>query len=92
MRIERQLWLSTGHIRKTTAEFLERETTNGDCYPLAVYPKDKEGWFLYWNEGVLDNIPDDLAGCISYAVENGCDGIVFDNEEEPIEALAQYEW
>lgn len=104
MEISKMLTLSTGHVSKRTLGFLEEEATS-PCSDLSVYPKGENcefGMFIYINNAdieaarsVLENVvfwfPTDLARCILFAAEMGCDVLCFDCDAAPLPFLQWHE-
>ncbi len=90
------LALSTGHVTKETADLMDLNEFKG----VILYPKDKAGWFVYipeecdFDELKDSDCPDDLYQCMKYALNNGCDWLMFDCGVDVNEApeLPVYEW
>ena len=92
--------LSTAHVSKETDDILQ-QVTNGttNIEGLVVYNKGKYGWFIPIIKDELKNLennecPADLYLCMRYALENGCDWIMFDNGVDTNETpeLPVYDW
>ena len=88
--------LSTAHITKETAKLMELDEIEG----VILYQKDNVGWFVHIPEECdFDELKDqgctyDLYQCMKYALDNGCDWIMFDCDVDVNEApgLHVYEW
>ena len=90
MNISKMLTLSTAHLRPDTRDFLILESIKG-YYGLSVY-SNEYGFFIYVDEdNELNNIPNDLSGCLQLAKDNDCEWIKFDRDELPIDNLKVYE-
>lgn len=91
------LALFTQHIRPEDAIWFNQK----DC-PLMSCQKRQRilgrnasvnyGWFVFFVEDDLhdQNIPESIRACLRYAVEHGCDCIMFDCDEEQIKDLPTY--
>lgn len=85
--IEKYLGLSTGHVCKKTAAWLD---WNPD---IIMYPKGEYGWFVYAASEEYDkSVPKDLLKVIKFAKEQGCVWIMLDCDGETIKGLKKYNW
>lgn len=87
MESGKYLNLSTAHLSDATKSILEKQPEQID---IPVYPKGDYGWFIYVTHGLInwDNIPADLAACMTLAAKNNCDIICFDSDVTPLPNLA----
>lgn len=87
--IEKYLDLSTGHVSKETAEWLDENPKD-----LIMYPKGEYGWIVYAMQEELKsyNYPKDLVKVIKYAKKNGCVWIMFDRDGDQVDKLKLYNW
>ena len=108
MGISRMLTVSTAHITKETADFIDEACKDCMSSPLIVYKKaetmnigngdyytDNYGWFIYCNvckPGL--NIPKDLMMLMCFTTDSGCDWLCLDRDGEVLDNpyLAVYEW
>jgi hypothetical protein len=82
--------ISTGHISQGTANWLDA------CDP-AHWPvsgmRGPYGWMLYCNpEAADDTCPDDLRKVIDWGVTHGFHWVRLDQDADPAEGLATYDW
>ena len=90
--ISQMLTLNTKHIKKETACNLLQKNT--DIYGMPIYRKEGCGWLIHIPEnqqGVCDNIPRDLKGCIDLASKNGCEWLCLDRKGKETD-LPVYTW
>lgn len=90
MEIYKMLVLSLGHISKKTAELLEENNVG-----VVTYPKSEYGWFIVvtdWNGIDANPVPNDLAKCLQFAEEQGCDWLCLDCDGETVDKLPLYQW
>ncbi len=85
--------LSTAHIKKETADLLNNDSIG----QIVVYQKGNYGWFVPVPDNMdelQDTIPEDLYGCIKYAVNHQADWIMFDCDVDTNEnhELPIYNW
>lgn len=89
--IEEIMTLSTAHISKKVAKWLETEQDS-----LIVYPKAEYGWFILVDnddDDIMRNVPDELAILIKFAVDNHCNWLCLDADGELLkDVFATYEW
>ena len=92
MEISKMLTLSTAHIKRTTADWLDSIQNE-----IVVYPKDEYGWFIYLSTEMFEEInlmivPYDLIVCIQFALDNDCLWLCLDRDGEIVDELDQYNW
>lgn len=91
LEITKTLTLSTAHITKETATFLDSDPDN-----LIVYKKGEYGWFINIDSEIfeeeLTSIPYDLVTLIILAKENECSYLCLDCDGLIVEELPVYEW
>lgn len=90
LEIAKMLTLSTAHIKKETAEFLNNPNSD-----LIVFAKGEYGWFIsgeWIQEELIPDIPEDLIKIVHLAQENECLWICLDRDGEEIEGLPVYKW
>ena len=101
MEIAKMLTISTAHIRKETAEFIDKVCEDNNLSNLGVYNKTAKyigsiehyGWFIYCNVDLPDlNVPKDLLKVMCFARDNNCDWLCLDRDGEIIDGLDEYEW
>lgn len=94
MEISKMLTMSTAHIKKSTAEWLQNEWQQ--CSSLTVYKKDDYGWFIFVASEVFYgeqvNVPEDLACAIDMAKKVDCDWLCLDSDGEKIDDLPEFKW
>lgn len=94
MEISKMLTMSTAHIKKSTAEWLQNEWQQ--CSSLAVYKKGVYGWFVFVSNADVEdetaNIPEDLVCVINAAKKAGCDWLCLDSDGEKIDDLPEFKW
>jgi hypothetical protein len=58
------------------------------------YPKGDFGYFVYVEDDLPDDLPDDQRACYAFASEHQYDWIMFDCDASPVDSLACYdtEW
>lgn len=92
MEKHNMLALSTAHVKAETGELMD----NNDIEGVILYNKDNAGWFVYVPESCdfdeLDDCPEDLRKCLTFARDNGYDWIMFDCGVDTIDELPEYEW
>lgn len=89
MEIYKMMIMSTKHVSKTTSHRLDSEQAG-----VVVYQKDSYGWFIVvtdWRDNE-DDIPEDLARCLSLAEENGCDWLCLDCDAEVYKNIPVCNW
>lgn len=90
--IEKILTLSTHNISEGTAEWLDSQLYNKEQV-LTVYSKKEYGWFVPVYSSVLEKtIPEDLMKIAKYALDLGCQWIMFDRDVDVNEELPSFEW
>ncbi len=88
------LALSTSHITEDTAGRMDKNDIEG----VVLYQKKDFGWFVYvpyafdFKELEDGDCPADIFRCMKFALENGCDWIMFDNDVNEIPDLPVYDW
>lgn len=89
MHIKKILELSTAHLTKNTADRMDNRQ-----YCIARYAYGALVYVDPWQIEHRDvsTYPKDLLDCIALALDNNCDYILFDQDEEPIEDLPTYDW
>ena len=101
MGISKMLTVSTAHIRKETAEFIENVCIDNTLSKLIVYDKtahyndcsEEYGWFIYCNVNLPDlKVPTDLLKLIKFTKSSGCDWLCLDRDAEIVDGLDFYEW
>lgn len=101
MEISKMLTISTTHIRKDTAEFIENVCRDNTLSKLIVYDKtaryngcsEEYGWFIYCNVDLPDlNVPEDLLKLIKFTKSNNCDWLCLDRDGDVVDSLDKYEW
>ncbi|WP_171778424.1 helix-turn-helix domain-containing protein [Priestia megaterium] len=92
VEICRMITLSTGHIERTTRDYLE----NPDRKELVVYDKTEYGYFIHLDseylEEILHNVPKDLLSVIRFAQRNNCEWLCLDCDGPFTDKLPTYEW
>ena len=86
-RVERLLFLSTGHLTWATCQKIEERPHQFGWF--SVYPVEY-GFFGYANDERPDGMPDDLWACMAYARARGVDYIRWDCDESLIAALPDH--
>lgn len=95
MEISKMITMSTGHISEETSKILGDENSN---LPIAVYNKEKFGWFIYLPTDktedaiILKELPKDLAIIFMFARYNMFDIICLDCDGSDIDELPIYDW
>ena len=85
------LVVSTGHLTKETAEYLN--DTPSAKWPFCGGPYADFGWFLYAHDENSDgSIPPDLYAVMQFAKANGCTNVLFDRDADQVEGLPFHEW
>lgn len=101
MEISKMLTISTAHITKETAEFIDNVCEDGGLSKLIVYDKvakyidctEEYGWFIYCNVDLPDlNVPKDLLKVMCFTRDSNCDWLCLDRDGEVIDELDEYEW
>ena len=88
MSIWKYLDISTGHINKDTADWLDTNPQG-----VIVHPKGEYGWFVYAMQKELDDdVPLDLVKVLVYAKSKKCVWVVLDCDGELISQLDHYKW
>lgn len=87
--ISHMLVLSTGHL---TAYACSDFLTN-NIGPWSE--KHQDGWFVSvqaLNNDTDCDFPLSLEGCLEFAIDQGCDWVMFDRDGPKTEELTYYEW
>jgi hypothetical protein len=85
--IENMLALSTGHLTEQTCNVFMHE------WQGPRWEKSEYGWFVYVDEAVAkDDLPEDLAECLAFAMINECHWLMFDCDGTEIVGLPLYDW
>lgn len=103
MDIARVLTVSTAHITKETAKFIDNVCEDNNLSNLIVYNKvakyigstEHYGWFIYCNVDFPDlKAPEDLLKIMCFARDNSCDWLCIDRDGEVVSSkyLNVYEW
>jgi hypothetical protein len=101
MEISKMLTISTCHITKETAKFIDNVCKDNNLSILIVYDKsakysdctEKYGWFIYCNVALPDlNVPEDLLKVMCFTRDNNCDWLCLDRDGEVVDGLDVYEW
>lgn len=91
--IAKYLDISTGHVSKETAEWIEEQTTTRSFEGgVIAYMKGEYGWIVYVHEEVGDDVPLDLVEVLVYARKKKCIWIMFDADGEQIKQLPMFDW
>lgn len=86
--IYKYLDLSTGHVSRKTAKWLDNNPDG-----IIMYLKGEYGWIIHVSSEEYDkNIPNDLIKVIEYAKSKECGWIMFDADGEVIEELELFNW
>lgn len=88
VQIETIYTVSTAHITKETAEWLDTDPED-----LVVYRKEDYGWFIA--VGGIDDligIPGDLVFLIGAAIGADCDWLQIDRDVKVTDGLLTFEW
>lgn len=97
------LELSTGHVTKATAEWLDEQGELAARDPRVVgrwadihMARHVYGWFVWVGqdppEEVPEDLPVDLEVCAAYARQQGCSWLLFDADAELIPELPKFNW
>ena len=101
MNIAKMLTISTAHIKKETAEFIDSVCKDNGLSNLIVYDKtvrfndymEVYGWFIYCNVALPDlNVPEDLLKAMCFTSDNNCDWLCIDRDGDVVDDLDEYEW
>ena len=103
MKITKMLTISTAHVKKETAKFIDDVCKNNALSNLIVYDKtahygvlsEEYGWFIYCNVDLEDlNVPEDLLKVMCFTRDNDCDWLCIDRDGKVISSkyLDVYEW
>lgn len=86
--VEKYLDISTGHISKDTADWLDTDPRG-----IIMHPKGEYGWFVYaMQEELDDDVPLDLVKVLVYAKSIGCVWVILDADGELIDELETFDW
>ena len=94
----RMLTLSTAHIKEETRDTLFYFDIGNCPYEITVYEKREYGWWIHVPEGwpgrpgEFSKVPEDLAGCITFAAESGCDWLCLDRDGTKTDRLPVFDW
>lgn len=100
MEITKMLTISTAHVKKESAKFIDNVCKNNALSNLIVYDKtahygvlsEEYGWFIYCNVDLEDlNVPEDLLKLIKFTKNNHCDWLCLDRDAEIVDGLDFYE-
>lgn len=90
MEISKMLTISTAHITKETAEWLDEKDI------LIVYKKSDYGWFILvsdWDDVVeTEEIPEDLRKILRFADDLDCRWLCLDCDGDILSYLDVYNW
>jgi hypothetical protein len=94
------LVLSTGHVSKKTAKFLDEADYRAEAKGVRFYPSAggvwSYGWLIYVGDPETwptDCLPDtSLLACASYANKAGFQYILFDRDGNLVDELPHYDW
>jgi hypothetical protein len=103
--VERMLTISTAHVSKATAAWLNEvlETWADKKTPeipsVSVYGHGSYGWQINvpteegsWEEIVKSAAPTDLVACMAAARNRGCYWLLLDADAEQLDDLTTYDW
>lgn len=96
-RLEKRqlLVLSTAHISKATADWLDSRDPKTD-WPFCGGHYGEYGWTFYCHESNVGDddhhIPDDLFALMVFARGRGCDNLLLDRDGEEVEGLPTFDW
>lgn len=91
LNVQSVLTISVRHISKETAEALNF----GHFGQLVFYDKKDEGWWIWCGvnpDATEPPLPDDLADCLKYASELGCNWLCLDIKASTIPNLPTWDW
>lgn len=95
MEISKMLTISTGHVKESTLDLLEKEPVANNFPDIAVYEKSEYGFILYLTgeelEDRLDQLPSDLALVVGFALDAGCKVLCLDCDGDQLEELPFYD-
>lgn len=92
-RIEQMMILSTAHLSETTARHVD-DSLRGDG-PIPISGAAREyGFLIFADQDATKNrdVPGDLRTALLYALKHDCEWVLFDRDEDPVDALPLYEW
>ena len=93
MEISKMLTLSTGHIKKTSADLLDYFADEDDAIFPTTYKKKGYGWFILIPDDIDEYaLPYDLSKVLEFAKRHSCDWLCLDRDGQEIEFLPQYAW
>lgn len=85
------LYMSTCHITEATDNLM----ANGKIRDLVYYPKVEDGmqygYFIYTEDFMGNDVPEDLVRCVEFARNNGCSWINMDCDGDEVDGLPVYE-
>lgn len=88
VEVQKMLVLSTAHISRETALYL-------DNYQSIGYSKDEYGWFIPITDvdtQYRNGWPDDLWAIRKFAIAHGCSWIMLDRDADTIDGLETWDW
>lgn len=89
---EKALTISTGHITKDTADWLQNIVEGKIKSTVIVYEKKPYGWFVSTSSAYEGNIPADLTYLIGLALGSGHDWLQLDRDAKNLQGLTRYNW
>lgn len=98
LEIHKMLTLSTGHVRKSTAQLFELNTDDVPIFfekkPWGERDGDGYGWFIpiIKDEPFPHTCPDELVKVREFAEAQGCTWIMFDRDADTIDDLPTWDW
>jgi hypothetical protein len=102
LRLDTFAHISTAHVTPEVGRVLDltEYEASPDWRDGLSLMKREYGWFIYVPDPDLDHIspadyasiPECLRACFDLAREEGASWILFDRDEEEVEALPSYEW
>ena len=100
LEIAKMLTVSTAHLTKEDVRYLELAGSS-DYGDLTVYEKrfhgqcyeNLYGWFVYAPDDLNErNAPENLRHILTFAKNNECDWICFDEDGCVVKELNTYDW
>lgn len=89
LKTYRILELSTAHVSLATRDLLDGTFIH--VWPVSGMTGE-HGWLIYAHDERPDGCPDDLWKCIERAHTEGASYLWFDQDLDPIDGLATYDW
>ena len=89
LEIHKTLVLSTAHLRSSTCQALEAAEL--ESWVVAGGKTDR-GFYIYAHDEIPEGVQPELAVCLTFARQHGCEYVHFDADASDIDQLPTFGW